>query len=182
MIEVEIRAKIKNSSEVGERLGQKGATLLSKEKQVDRVFGHQMFLDDNKMIVEGGLSARIRQTEKGVWLEFKEISRQKGAGVEIKADLDDLNEGLNFFEKLGFEESFTIAKERQKYSLNGFEICLDKVEQLGDFIEIERSVLSPGEVDDAKKKCLGLLEEIAPEGELTNRKYGDLIQEILNKN
>ena len=70
-----------------------------------------MFLDENKMIIEGGLSARIRQVGQNTWLEFKEISRQKGAGIEIKADLDNMEEGLRFFEKLGFIELGLLDKK-----------------------------------------------------------------------
>ena len=181
MIEVEIRAKINNKSEVQSRLKEIGAILKRSVHQEDRVFGHEMFLDENKMIIEGGLSARIRQVDQNTWLEFKEISRNKGAGIEIKANLDNIGEGLRFFEKLGFKEAFSINKQREVYSLNGFEICLDDVEQLGSFIEIEKAVLSQDETALVKEECLGLLEKIAPESEVTNKKYGDLMQEILNK-
>ncbi len=181
MIEVEIRAKIKNKSEVQSKLKEMAAELIKTDRQVDKIFGHEMFLDENKMIVEGGLSARIRQTNKGIWLEFKEISRQ-GAGIEIKADLDNLNEGLRFFEKLNFKEAFTISKLREVYSYNGFEICLDEVERLGDFIEIEKMVADSNEIEEAKNQCLELLQKIAPEAEITNKKYGDLMQEIINRN
>lgn len=182
MIEVEIRAKINNKSEVQSKLKEIGAVLKKSVHLEDRIFGHEMFLDENKMIIEGGLSARIRQVDQNIWLEFKEISRNKGAGVEIKADLDNMEEGLRFFEKLGFKEAFSVNKQRNVYSLDGFEICLDDVEQLGSFIEIEKSVLSQDETELAKKECWSLLEKIAPESEITNKKYGDLMQEILNKN
>ncbi|MEK7103856.1 MAG: class IV adenylate cyclase [Patescibacteria group bacterium] len=181
MVEVEIRAKINNKNEVQNKLKEIGAVLEKSIHQEDRIFGHEMFLDENKMIVEGGLSARIRQVGQDVWLEFKEISRNKGAGIEIKATLDNMEEGLRFFEKLGFKEAFAINKQREVYSLDGFEICLDDVEQLGSFIEIEKAVLSQDETALAKKECLSLLEKIAPESEITNKKYGDLMQEILNK-
>jgi len=181
MIEVEIRAKIKNKSEIQSKLKEIGAVLEKSVHQEDRIFGHEMFLDENKMIIEGGLSARIRQVDQNAWLEFKEISRNKGAGIEIKADLDNIEEGLRFFEKLGFKEAFSINKQREEYSLSGFEICLDNVEQLGSFIEIEKAVLSQEETGLAKEECLGLLEKVAPESEITNKKYGDLMQEILNK-
>ncbi|MDD4990411.1 MAG: class IV adenylate cyclase [Candidatus Pacebacteria bacterium] len=182
MIEVEIRAKINSKSEVQSKLKEIGAVLEKSVYQEDRVFGHEMFLDENKMIVEGGLSARIRQVDQNVWLEFKEISRNKGAGIEIKADLDNMEEGLRFFEKLRFKEAFTISKSREVYSLNGFEICLDEVEQLGDFVEIEKMIVLPEEAEQAKSDCLVLLQKIAPKAEIINKKYGDLMQDILNKN
>ncbi len=181
MIEVEIRAKINNKSEVQSKLKEIGAILEKSVQQEDRIFGHEMFLDENKMIVEGGLSARIRQVDQSVWLEFKEISRNKGAGVEIKADLDNMEEGLRFFEKLGFKEAFAVVKQREIYEFEQFEICLDQVDKLGDFVEIEKMVADSSEIEEVKKQCLELLQKIAPEAEITNKKYGDLMQEIINR-
>ena len=181
MIEVEIRAKINNKVDAQNKLKEIGAVLEKSVHQEDRVFGHEMFLDENKMIIEGGLSARIRQVGQDTWLEFKEISRNRGAGIEIKANLDNIEEGLRFFEKLGFKQAFFVNKQREVYSLNGFEVCLDDVEQLGSFIDVEKAVASQDETERAKQECLSLLEKIAPESEITNKKYGDLMQEILNK-
>jgi len=39
---------------------------------------------------------------------------------------------------LGFEELLKINKVRRKASYQGLEICLDQVEGLGNFIEIEK--------------------------------------------
>lgn len=181
MIEVEIRAKIKNLEEIKKKLKKIGAKFVKRGKQIDRIFGHPMFLDNNMMIIEGGLSARIRETNTGILLEFKEIVRQKGAGLEISSKLDDVDTGLEFFKKLKFEEAFTIAKTRETYSYQGFEICLDKVKKLGNFIEIEKMIRSSGQKEKARKECLTLLKKLAPQAKIEPRKYGDLMQEIINK-
>ena len=135
MIEVEIRARIKDAERIKEELKKIGAKFIKTEKQIDKIFGHPMFLDSEKMIVEGGLSARIREVNDRKMLEFKEISRKSG-GIEIKAELSDLNVGLKFLEKLQFKEAFTVSKLRELYLYNDFTIWLDSVDQLGNFIEI----------------------------------------------
>lgn len=50
------------------------------------------------------------------------------------ADVEKLKLILN---DLRIEEAFTLKKERIKFVKNNIEICLDKVENLGHFIELE---------------------------------------------
>lgn len=133
------------------------------------------------MIVEGGLNARIREVNNKKLLEFKEISRQKG-GIEITSELDDVGEGIKFLKKLKFEEAFTISKSRDLYSYKDFTISLDDVEQLGNFIEIEKMITLAEEKEKARDECLDLLKILSPNSEIENRKYGDLMQEIINQN
>lgn len=180
MIEVEIRARINDLDGIKDKLDKLGAKFIKNEKQVDRVFGHPMFLDSRKMIIEGGFSSRLRQIDNKVSLEFKEIVRKSG-GIEIKSELKDVNAGLLFLKKLGWEEAFTVSKTRDSYEYNDFEICLDNVDKLGNFIEIERIVDSLDEKEKARKDCADLLSAISPSSTIENRKYGDLMQEMLNK-
>ena len=41
-------------------------------------------------------------------------------------------------EQLGFVLHVRVNKIRRKASFNGYEICLDEVEDLGSFIEVEK--------------------------------------------
>ena len=179
MIEVEIRARIKNRDELRKKLKEIGAIFDKTEKQVDRIFGNSMFLNSDNMIIEGGLSARIREIGDKKTLEFKEIFRQKG-GIEIEADLSAVEIGLKFLEKLKFKEAFVVSKLREIYLYDNFTICIDSVDQLGDFIEIEKMVESEENESQARIECLKLLNDLLPNVEIENRKYGDLMQEILN--
>lgn len=179
-IEVEIRAKIENFEEIKEALNKVGANFIKTENQTDKIFGADKFLDAEHKIIEGGLSARIREVDGKSTLEFKEILREKG-GIELSCPIANIGIGEKMLKKLDFEEAFTIRKNREVYSYNSFTICLDKVEQLGNFIEVEKEITSEGKIDKTKKECLDLLEKIAPGSEIEKRKYGDLMQELINK-
>ena len=181
MIEVEIRAKIKDIDYIKEHLDLINAQFVDNIEQVDRIFGHSKFLDKENKIIEGGLSARIRQVNNSSKLEFKEIIRQ-GGGFEIEARLDNVDSGIELLEKLDFKEAFVISKIRDVYKYNDFEIAIDQVEHLGNFIEIEKMVGSKEEIDKARGDCLELLQQISSEAEITNEKYGDMMQNIINKN
>lgn len=181
MIEVEIRAKINNFGEIKNKFKKLDIEFVKKEKQIDRIFGNPKFLDSNNMIIEGGLVARIRTVDNKNVLEFKEISRDKG-GIEIRSELGNLGAGLELLEKLQFNEAFTVSKSREVYHYKDFEICLDEVEKLGLFVEIEKTVSSPDQKESARKECADLLEKISPSSEIESRKYGDMMQELINKN
>jgi len=113
-------------------------------------------------------------------LEFKEIVRQ-GGGLEIGANLDKADSGIELLEKLGFIEAFVVAKTRDVYKYNDFEISVDQVEELGDFLEIEKIVNSKEAINQAREDCLKLLEKISSGAEVTNKKYGDMMQNIINE-
>ena len=180
MIEVEVKARASNTDAVRKRLDRIGARFIRKERQEDRIFGHDMFLDAKNMVFEGGIVARIRAARDKKTLEFKEVLRREG-GLEIASELKEIDMGIRLLRKLGFRESFSVSKIRESYAYNDFSIFIDNVNRLGDFIEIEKMVSSPAEAEKARKDCLNLLESLLPNSKTEDRKYGDLIQEIINK-
>ena len=181
MIEIESRARVQNIEAAEKELEERGAIFLQEKRQIDRVFGHDKFLDENRKIVEGGLSARIRKVnEQNPRLDFKEIIRESG-GIEVSSDLDSIEEGEKFLDKLGFEEAFTVDKKRRSYKLNGFEICLDVVKKLGKFIEVEKEINNEEKKEETIKECRDLLKSIASDPEFIESKYGDLMQERINQ-
>jgi len=179
-IEVEIRAKIDDFTEIKQVLGKIGAKFIKSVNQIDKIFGAAKFLDSEHKIIEGGLSARIRGVNGKRTLEFKEILREKG-GIELSAEVFSIESAEKILRKLDFEPAFTIKKARDSYSFQDFTICLDKVERLGNFIEIEKIIQSEDKVDEARKECLSLLETIAPGSKIETRKYGDLMQDLTNQ-
>lgn len=179
MIEVEIKARITSFDEVRENFAKLGVWLEGKEIQRDFIFGNEKFLDSEKKVVEGGIIARIRQANNRVFLELKEIKRQDGA-IEIKSEITDIALMKSFLEKLGFKEAFVIEKLREIYGYKGFKLCLDEVIGLGRFIEIEKMVNKPEEKAKARQECLDLLKFLAENPVIEDKKYGDLMQELIN--
>jgi len=179
MIEVEVKARINGFESIKKALSEKGAQFIKSSDEIDIIFGIPKHLDSDHKVIEGGIIARIRQKDGKKILEFKEISREKG-GVELKCEIGDIELIKKFLGKLDFEQAFTIKKLRETYSYNSFVICLDDVAQLGTFIEIEKIVNSPDEKDAARKACFELLNELLPNAEIENKKYGDLMQDIIN--
>ncbi|MGM5483384.1 MAG: class IV adenylate cyclase [Nanobdellota archaeon] len=181
MIEVEVRAKVDEFKDIKDKLKTIEAKNQQTIKQIDKIFWHPKFLDSNKMIIEGGIVPRIRSVGDKCALEFKEILRESG-GIELRSELGNIKQGIELLNKLGFEESFTIEKNRQSFRYKNFTIDLDDVNKLGKFIEIEKIVKSVDEKDKARKECVELLNFLSPDNKIENKKYGDMMQELINNN
>jgi adenylate cyclase class 2 len=179
MIEVEVKARVTSFREIRQALGEK-ARFMGSTHQADTIFGHPNFLDQESKIVEGGIVSRIRESGDRKVLEFKEV-RRDGKALELKHEITDPIKIREFLDKLGFKEAFTINKVRETFLYRDFMVCLDTVEQLGQFIEVEANIdpgKDPGEV---WKQCFEVLKEFAPGAEVEHRKYGDLMQDIINQ-
>lgn len=181
MIEIEIRAKIENIDSVRKKILELGAKHIKTEKQVDRIFGRSKDLDKEHKIIEGCFSARIRQKGNKILVELKEI-RRTGAGLEFSYPISKSEDGAYFLQKLDYEEAFAISKVRELYELDEFEICLDQVDDLGYFIEIESKSEDNDKKEELVQECKDLLSKIDPEAINEPKKYGDLIQDLINKN
>jgi adenylate cyclase class 2 len=179
MLEVEVRARVDSFRKIRESLGEK-ARFMGSTHQSDRIFGHPDFLDSESKVVEGGLISRIRESGDRKVLEFKEIRREGGA-LELKHEITDPAKIKEFLEKLGFKEFLTINKVRETWLYRDFLVCLDTVEKLGQFIEVEKNVASEQEAGEAWKQCFEVLKDMAPEAEVEHRKYGDMMQDLINR-
>jgi adenylate cyclase class 2 len=179
MIEVEIKARVKDHDCIRAALNRAGAEFLGQKHQLDMIFNHPSFLDEDGMVKEGGFVARIRKVGSIQRLDFKEMSRSSGA-VELNSELSDVSIGVRFLEMLGWNRSFTIVKVRQQYSIDGFTVCLDNVRDLGLFVEVEMVLSSKDGQETAINGCHNLLRKLAPDAVLTRKKYCDMMQELIN--
>ena len=181
MIEVEIRAKIEDINLTRGKILSLDAKHIKTEKQTDKIFGRPDDLDENHKIIEGHFSARVRQKADKILVEFKEI-RRTGAGLEFSSSVPRIEDGTYLLEKLGFKEAFTVSKTRELYKLGEFEICLDQVDKLGNYIEIEHSAKDGNQKEKAIEECENLLFKIDQKVIVEPQKYGDLMQELINQN
>jgi adenylate cyclase class 2 len=178
MIETEIRAKVSDLKKIADKITSLGGKFISKEQQTDKVFGRPEDLDEDHQIIDGHFSSRIRQKSGKISFDFKEIKRGQ-SGIDISAPINSIETGIKLLTALDFEEAFTVSKVRDLYKLKDFEICLDQVERLGSFVEIEW--VGDGEnYSQALQDCELLLKEIDSSAILETRKYGDLMQELIN--
>jgi adenylate cyclase class 2 len=71
---------------------------------------------------------------------------------ELETEIESKEQLENIFSALNFKKLVTVEKEREVYvSDDGFEIALDRVKELGNFIEIE-ATKSFGSIEETREK------------------------------
>jgi adenylate cyclase, class 2 len=142
LIEVEVKAGVKDFLLVEEKLNQIGAVKIKTEHQMDVYFNapHKDFgvTDEALRIREipekGG--KRIILTYKGAKMDDVSKTRK-----EIEVDISESHNMALILENLGFRPAAKVIKDRVIYNFQNFIITLDTVHDVGTFVEIEKEAL-----------------------------------------
>jgi adenylate cyclase, class 2 len=114
---------------------------------------------------------RLREENGTVYLTYKgkKIDPKSKARKEVEVTVSDRSKAEDLFLSLGFQKTLGVVKKRGTYKLRDVEVCVDSVEGLGDFVEME--ILAP-DLKDVPRVRDHLIEEMRSLG-IT----GDLIRE-----
>jgi adenylate cyclase class 2 len=179
--EVELKFPIRDPAEVIARLEGIGARQTGMTEQADRYFSHPV-----RQFAHTDEALRIRTdgehnclTYKGPLLDRTTKTRQE-IEVEISGGRDGKHRAWAILRALGFEDVFTVRKRRTSYAIDwegrSFTVALDKVEQLGDFIELE-TLAGPNDWEAARDAALRLAQEL----ELSESERRSYLQMLLEQ-
>ncbi|MCS7104639.1 MAG: class IV adenylate cyclase [Thermofilaceae archaeon] len=165
--EVEVKARA-NLEQVKTRLKELGARLVKVEDQVDTYFEHPC-----KSLMASDEALRLRVSSSGVELTYKGPREAGGAKsrVEVTLRVHDPCATKLLLESLGFREVVVVRKKREVYVVGDFEVALDSVEGLGEFVEVESKGAS-GERLQSILQLLGV-------GEVVQETYAELVAKLL---
>jgi adenylate cyclase class 2 len=137
MREIEIKAKVANKAALKDAIADAGIKLSPPIKQHDVVYG-RMGVADNAL---GSIWLRVR-TENDTKIIFTFKQQRTGGldSIEHEIEVSDEKEITSIITSLGFTLYSDLIKTRQKAHFNGIEICVDDVQELGDFIEAEQLI------------------------------------------
>lgn len=161
------------------------ATLVATEEHTEYYLNNpdkSFYFDSEKGYKDALGSLRIRMTDKGdsMCYKFRHIDPITGKTThrdEHETKIGSGDEALKLFKAIGYTEEIFIRKARTKYQYKDFEICLDKVADIGFFVEVElkKDVIDP-------KEGLALIREFLKEWGITKFKQFDrsYVHMILN--
>ena len=133
-MEIEIRAKINNLEKIEKNIIKLGAKLIKETKQVDEYFGEISLYQK----IGYSFLMRVRDEKDRKSMTYKGAeSKKDGIWEEYEFVIDDTKKFVKMFESMGLEKIIVVNKYRKEYTLNGLTICLDIIDGLGNFIEIE---------------------------------------------
>jgi adenylate cyclase, class 2 len=135
MLEIEVKVPVKELAEIEKRLTLMNAALISDKVQEDIYMAHPC---RDFGVTDQAL--RLRQdgpiqvlTYKGPKIDSRSKTREE---IEFPVPIEQMKMVL---ERLGFTVFLRVFKQRKEYRLEDIVICLDHVDGLGDFVELEFS-------------------------------------------
>lgn len=135
MLEIEIKAYCDNHDNVIEKIISLGGRLSKTLRERDIYYNHPA-----RNFKETDECLRIRIVDNKNILTYKgpKIDQNTKSRFEEEVEFVDLDSMIIILSKLGFVEVDEIIKDRDLYIINDIEVCIDKVEDLGSFVELEK--------------------------------------------
>ncbi|MDO4458675.1 MAG: class IV adenylate cyclase [Clostridia bacterium] len=163
MIEVEVKIKVNDKAEIIEALKKQGFTKGKTLRESDTYFKAE-FHD----FIAIGDALRIRRTENLDTGEKEDMITYKGPRLdtrtktreELETGVEDSDLMEKVFTNLGFEKVNPVVKVREYYHLDNLTACVDRVEGLGSFLELEIIVSENDGMEAATTKISAMLEKL----------------------
>ncbi len=152
-MEVEIKLKCSNLNKLKKKLLKTGAILSKTKQQTDIYYEHP-----SRVLLKSKEYLRLRKMGNIKTLAHH-INISNGVNDECEIELEKNADIENLLQRLNFSKLGTIDKKREQYRLKRYNICLDKVKNIGNFIEIELEV-GKKDVTEAKKACWQLAQKL----------------------
>ena len=165
-VEVKTRLDVPDIKELRAVLLKSGATLRTVVTEEDVYFNSpsvdfavtdealriRKTLDADETDENDGITGAVL-TYKGPKIHADSKSRRE---INIEIIPGTMESMMELFTLLGFRKAGTVRKRREMFSFRGFDVLLDRIDGLGDFLEIERIVPDDGDIDGlvAEMKCL----------------------------
>jgi len=174
--EVEIQAIIKNPGEIEKKLRKIGK-FIGARRQVDKYFvppcrdffAVEPPLEYLRIRFEKGknhLPERIAKGKDKVLtssLNYSFLHFNRNGYLQETDEYETLvvnpKVAEEIFQKIGMINRVTVVKTRKYFNCGNFEVTLDKVENLGNFIEVEAKK-NFGGIEKTKKSCLNFLKSL----------------------
>ncbi len=175
MFEVEIKAKVDNFDAIRENLKKIGAIKKKELKMGDIYFKHP-----SRDFAKTDEALRIRNSNKNNFLTYKgpKLDELTKTRKEIEIEINEPRKLKNILLNLGFIQVPKIKKKRVIYEINQFQICLDDVDFIGKFVEIETEVKDEIDRELKTNEIINFAQELGISKENFIRKsYLELIKE-----
>ena len=182
MIEIELKFPIlppETLDSVRNRFVASGATAHLVSLQSDEYLNDPLrdFAKQDKALRIRSHDGRYFMTYKGPCLdEVAKIRHEIEMPLESAACADQLKQA---FIGIGFVSVATVSKRREKMTIKWqnqvVEICLDEVDEVGSFVEVELVVEDDGDIESAKQTLLSLAEEVGLSGPIKTSYLGLLL-------
>lgn len=162
--EVELKFKLSDNRYLQPELEALGAIQGASQQQADQYFAHPSrdFAETDEALRIRSIGDENRLTYKGPVIDRATKTRHESE-LTFQSGAAAAEQLARIWEQLGFRRVHIVRKTRRTYALRwqerDLEICLDQVEGLGAFLEIE-TLADEGDVSAAQQAILSLAKEL----------------------
>ena len=177
MIEVEIKAKIQDPKIAFEKIKEIGGEYSHSEIQKDIYFNgeHTDFRKSDEAL-------RIREIPDGD--DFKNILTYKGQKLdtetktrkEVEVEIDNKEKMTEILINLGYKPSAIVNKVRRIFKYNDYTITVDKLKELGYYMEIECVTDNTEDIDSIQEKIFDIFNILGISDGFENTSYLELLE------
>ncbi|OPY26067.1 MAG: CYTH domain protein [Methanocella sp. PtaU1.Bin125] len=171
MIEVEIKARASTDA-LADVLKRRGAEFEKTVVQSDTYYNapHRDFAETDEAV-------RIREQDGRAYLTYKgkKIDAQSKTRKEVEVAVENKARMEDILLSLGFRKTLDVIKTRSIYHYGGVEICLDRIEGLGEFVELESMAENASEIPQKRDGLIALMRELGVEGGQIRESYLEML-------
>ncbi len=138
-IEIEVKARIKDKAALLQKLSGLGCVLSEAKTQDDMVYVEKTGTLEEFLSNKVFLRIRVQNGSKVILTAKKPKNKTDGNLIkrEHEVVVDSADEARGILSLMGYQETVRTIKSRQSAHYGEYEICLDDIEGLGSFIEVE---------------------------------------------
>ncbi len=158
MREIEVKLRVNNLGELEKKLQEKGLAISKELHQHDVIYSQ----NDSSIFVRSLRPSenvvRIRDENGKLELNLKQQRTHELDNIEWETEVKDREAMHNILLLLGWKPEVEVKKIRKKGTLGEYTICLDQVEKLGSFVELEKMADDSADAEKVKEDLLAVLE------------------------
>ncbi len=176
MREIELKFKVDDLDSFIEKLEKLGCSLSDVVYQNDTIYVENL---DNIESVEGSIWLRVRKLNDKIEMNLKKQAVKKSESQEIEFEVSDYEKANNFLKTLGYKEWVRVNKKRRYSKYLNANICIDEVERLGSFVEIEYLIAEEDKKINYEDELLQIATELGIDiSKRVNSHYDTMIFEL----
>lgn len=171
MREIEIKVSIDSPQRVIDMLQAKSITVSHPVRQHDRVFGVRGATGDdmNTLPWLRIRSETVARQTRHIFTLKKSVTSQLDS-IEHETEIADDAELAAIITHLDFVPYSDLTKTRQTAHMDGVEVCIDTVDSLGSFMEVEKLTDETADIDTVRTELWAVLTQLGidPSSEITD--------------
>lgn len=175
MREIELKFKVEDMNDLLDKLRNLGCEISKILSQNDTIYVSDLNQVES---VEGSIWLRVRKENEKVELNLKKQSAKIQESTEIEFEVSSYEKANQLLETLGYQKWVVVNKKRRYSKYLNYNLCIDEVERLGTFLEIELLV----DEEDKKDYIPNLLEVSKlfqlTESDIVNSHYDTMISKL----